>query len=279
MADIHRKTIAKFFCAATAICVLSFTQNAVDAQQHSNANAAKNKADDLFGRIIHEHKKVKVTVFGKTHEYSGFPPRRVVEEGTHRFSDLNLYVDVPGYPWLCLAPKNKDSQVSMLCKRSNPKIEVTINAERIATNSKLSAHQLITGTLRKLERNKKFDFESGEWQVEFAGLRGNLYEAYEGSNYNPKKRSLVCVAIHGEHIYSLVVSGKPKESEAIDVTMEEFLSRIKLIEPVRIAKSQGTFIADRRKNKTAKQARPKADKVAWASDTNKKSRSVKNGKR
>ncbi|NOZ39367.1 MAG: hypothetical protein GXP24_03970 [Planctomycetes bacterium] len=249
------------FCVSVSFVGLLNTTNRVHAQQSNSSKSAASKASGLFNRIIHEHKKVRVTVMGQTHTYTGFPPRRVLDEGSARLDELDLFVDVPGYPWLCTMPKPKGSRSSLHFKRSGPRIEVALDVDRVRNNSNRSVVVTSQARLKKISNCR---ITQGEWGVQAAGLNGVLYEAYVGKERSKKKLFFVWVAASDGRSYSLIVSGKPQDRQELENTLSEFLTRIRLIEPAKIVRTKRNRI-------TQKNSSRRVTEVTWASDEPSKS--------
>ena len=261
--------LKRFHCEKCGILALAITvlfSTAEFANGKGEAEAAR--AGAALAKVIGRHINVQLHSFGETKHYVGFPPKEIVLQGSKRFDELNLYVDVPGKPWICYAPMKEGSKRILILKHDKPEIEISLIVNRLKSNSSLTTQSLLKSSQSVMRKSPKGKILPGVWEVEAASMNGLYYEA----EATPKKRSRVhfsrWLIVNGGYSYHLTVSGPKQSKSAVEEAMSDFLSRIRPIEHVNVSRPNVAALKQ-------KQAKPntKADnEVVVASDEQRSSR-------
>ncbi|MEM8945319.1 MAG: hypothetical protein AAGD11_09060 [Planctomycetota bacterium] len=248
-------------CLAMLVALVS---GVASESVQAKSNSVTSKISGMFGRALHEQKKMKVTVMGQTKIYTGFPPREVIENGTKRLDKFNLFVDVPDYPWMCTIPKSKPSRSTLHFGCKKQKLEVLLHVD--PAKGKTESSELARSQSR-LRKDYNCRFSSHTSVVEAAGLSGFVYEAYTGTDRKRKKQFLVWVANDGKRDYQLIVSTESRPIESVEDAMNEFLTRVRLIEAPRVIQTQKRNASPSQTTRRLKRSEDsKIESVQWTSD-------------
>lgn len=238
-----------FVCA-----LLLFASNSqYDLRANGQGKVDPAKAGAALGRFIGKHIKVQVNSFGDTKHYVGFPPREIVLQGSKRFDELNLYVDVPGKPWTCFVPQKKGSIDTIQLSRVKPRVDILLAIEQIGHlrnyGSRAHAKEL---EARLLSRVPKAEILPGMWAIEAGDYSGVCFEAVIRQEKGNQELHWIWGAVRDDHTYTLVVTGDRDSRLAIEKAAADFLGRIRPIEHVKVDRPQVKWQID--------------SNVAWASD-------------
>jgi len=239
---------------STWIAILLVVTSATGGVQVGNAEGLSpgfsGRLGSSLGELIGDHFEIheKLGIPKIERHYVGWPPRLVIPPGVTRFDEFNLFVNLPNEPWVCLKPKKKEAQVSLLIRRSNPAIDISLTAERVGLKANWTNSSLLALSQSKLKNSPKSVLVPGEWKIAANGIQGVSYEAFATLKKGKKAHFSIWVATYNGYNYSLSVSGEQKSKRAIHEAMRGFLRNI---EPIKIVRPK---------------TKPKAGKVAWASD-------------
>jgi len=215
-----------------------------------------------LGRYLNKRFEIDKKLGIPRYEYVGWPPRRVHYSGPKKFKQLNLIVDVPKHPWVCLGPTKKEQPKSVLLSRKKPKINIAIHSQPFEFSEILSYQDLLNQSHIEIESTYDGTVLPGSWLMDANGMRGVGHEAVIAQKKGADAHCAVWVAAEGGYLYNVIVFGEKRNRKAINQTMNSFLTRLSPIHRVIPTQPQAQSPKTNRSRASVK----KDDSVVWASE-------------
>ncbi len=251
---------AKLWFRLTTAALLFVTTITVRAEGLAPAFTAQ--LGTSLGRYLGDRFEIHKKLGIPRYEYVGWPPRRVHYSGPNQFKQLNLIVDVPKKPWICLGPTKKEQPKSILLSRKKPKINIAVNAQPFEYSEILSYRDLLNQSHVQIESTYDGTVLPGSCLMDANGMQGVGHEAVITLKDGADAHCAVWIAAEGGYLYNVVVFGEKRNRKAINQTMNSFLARLSPIHRVIPTQPQ----SQSPKNNHSRASVKKDDSVVWVSE-------------
>ncbi|MEO1495860.1 MAG: hypothetical protein AAFV43_01795 [Planctomycetota bacterium] len=175
---------------------------------------------------------------GKVHKRRGDQPTnsRASSGGYTRLGLDNLLLDVPHGDWAQRTPKWRE-QNALTLYRKNPKLIVSARVDRVGVEAKSTNRTM----LAKSQEEVRSQLPNGQvlpgvQKLSSPNLEGVSYNASSTDKTGAKRHYAIWLATRNGYNYSLAVSGDLANHQAVDQTMQQFVSRLRQKQPELVAR-------------------------------------------
>lgn len=155
--------------------------------------------------------------------------------GFTRFNALNLAVAVPEKGWEQLDPEEQGTQGCLLLSHTDPNIVISLAAKPVGIDAQETSSSLLASSQKKMRALPNGVVLPGVRKLSAPGLGGRAYQSTATFATGQQLHYSLWVATRNGYNYSLAVYGDSRQKQAIDSTMKQFVSRMRQIEPRRVA--------------------------------------------